>query len=264
MDPKQLLAAGKLAEAIEALVAVVKKKPPAAEPRGLLCELLVLAGELERADKQLDLIAHQQPEAAVWVSLMRQLIRAEVQRGQFFAEGRVPEFLGEPGPVEKLCLEASIHLREGADAQARELLEKAESERAPLAVTVNGTPCDDFRDLDDLTAAVFEVLTSTGKYYWVPQSRVVSATFAPPERPIDLCWRRVHMEVEDGPDGEVYVPVTYCRPGAELTDALRLGRATEWVGDGPVRGVGQREFLAGDAGLPVMDLREIRRAGADA
>jgi type VI secretion system protein ImpE len=264
MDPKQLLAAGKLAEAIEALVAVVKKKPTEAEPRGLLCELLVLAGELERADKQLDLIAHQQPEAAVWVSLMRQLIRAEVQRGQFFAEGRVPEFLGEPGPVEKLCLEASIHLREGADAQARELLEKAESERAPLAVTVNGTPCDDFRDLDDLTAAVFEVLTSTGKYYWVPQSRVVSATFAPPERPIDLCWRRVHMEVEDGPDGEVYVPVTYCRPGAELTDALRLGRATEWVGDGPVRGVGQREFLAGDAGLPVMDLREIRRAGADA
>jgi type VI secretion system protein ImpE len=191
------------------------------------------------------------------------LIRAEVQRGQFYSEGRVPEFLAEPGPVERLCLQASIHLREGATDPARELLEQAEEQRDPLALTVNGKACDDFRDLDDLTAPVFEVLTSTGKYFWVPQRQVVSATFAPPERPIDLCWRRVRMEVEDGPDGEVFLPVTYCLPGAELSDALRLGRATEWREEGPVRGLGQREFLAGEEGLPIMDLRELRRPGTE-
>lgn len=262
-DPKQLLAAGRLAEAIEAMVETVKKHPTEVEHRGLLCELLVLAGELERADKQLDLIGHQRREAVVWASLMRQLIRAEMHRGQFFAEGRVPEFLAEPGPVERLCLEASIHLREGAPEKARELLERAETEREPLPLTVNGKPCDDFRDLDDLTAPVFEVLTSTGKYFWVPQRQVVSAVFAAPEHPVDLCWRRVRMEVEDGPDGEVFLPVTYCVPGAELSDALRLGRATEWREEGPVRGLGQREFLAGEEGVAILDLRDVRRPGAE-
>ena len=41
-----------------------------------------------------------------------------------------------------------------------------------------------------------------------------------------------------------------------LTDALRLGRETDWreAGGGPVRGVGQRMFIVGDDAVPMMDL----------
>ena len=45
----------------------------------------------------------------------------------------------------------------------------------------------------------------------------------------------------------------------DLGDTLRLGRATDWIEgpDGPVRGVGQRMFLAGQDLISMMDVTEI-------
>ena len=44
----------------------------------------------------------------------------------------------------------------------------------------------DFRDLDDNTAEVLEVLTQNGKYYWIEMRRVQAIEFTVPERPLDL------------------------------------------------------------------------------
>ena len=67
------------------------------------------------------------------------------------------------------------------------------------------------------------------------------------------------MSVEAGPDGEVYLPAVYVSDDP-LTDALRLGRETDWrqADGGPVRGVGQRLFIVGEDAVPMMDLGNFR------
>src|SRR5436305_251651 len=113
MNAHEHYQAGNLREAITAIGAEVKSHPTDAARRGFLCELLCFAGELERADNQLDVLTNQQPEAAMGMGLYRQLIRAEQARRQFFTEGRVPEFLDQPSPWLRLQLEASILVRGG-------------------------------------------------------------------------------------------------------------------------------------------------------
>src|SRR5439155_1325758 len=134
-----------------------------------------------------------------------------------------------------------------------------EGQRPRVRGTCDGQPFTDLRDLDDLTAPVFEVLTSTGKYYWIPVERVELVEFRPPARPRDLLWQRARMVVRGGPDGEVYLPTLYSGTHAESDNGLRLGRATEWRGgDGaPVRGVGRRTFLVGDDTCPILELKEL-------
>jgi type VI secretion system protein ImpE len=106
---------------------------------------------------------------------------------------------------------------------------------------------------------VFEVLTSNGKYYWIPVDRVESIEFRPPQRPRDLLWRRARMIVHDGPDGEVYLPALYAGSHAAAEDGLRLGRATDWAGGQgrPVRGSGQRTFLVGDEAKTLMEIQVL-------
>jgi type VI secretion system protein ImpE len=55
------------------------------------------------------------------------------------------------------------------------------------------------------------------------------------------------------------MPAIYPWRGAETPVALRLGRRTEWSdGPGPVRGAGQRVFLAGDHDPAAADLAVLR------
>jgi type VI secretion system protein ImpE len=259
MNAKQCYEAGDLSGAVAAAIDEVRRHPSEIAPRLLLSELFCFAGQWDRADGQLDVIGEQDPRAMLEIALFRQLLRAEQARQQFHAEGRLPEFLAPPSDALRLHLEASIRLREGQAAAAALLLEQAEAERATVRGTCNGRPFADLRDLDDMTSSFFEVLTSTGKYYWVPIDQVASIQFHPPQRPRDLLWRRVLMSVHGGPDGEVFLPVLYAGSAAEPDDAIRLGRATEWRGGegSPTRGAGQRTFLAGDEALTILEFKDF-------
>jgi len=259
MKAKELYQEGRLDDAIAAAGEEVKLHPGEIAPRGFLCELLCFAGQLERADKQLDAMGLQDPQSMMGISLFRQLIRAEQARQQFYDEGRVPEFLDKPSPELQLRLQASIAVREGNSEEAMRLLDEAEEQRPRVAGRSGDQPFDDLRDLDDLSASFFEVLTSTGKYYWIPMERVELVDFRPPERPRDLLWRRAHMIVCGGPDGEVFLPSLYPGSHADTDDRIRLGRFTDWrSGDaGVVRGIGQRTFLVGDEGQPILELENI-------
>jgi type VI secretion system protein ImpE len=250
---------GRLQKAIAAATDDVRRHPADSKRREFLCELLCLAGDLERADRQLDTLGHQDSEVLVGVGMFRHLIRAEQARQQFYADGRLPELLGSPPPALKLLLEASIRLREGHPAEAAGLLAQAEEERPRVTGTCDGAAFDDLRDLDDRTASVLEVLTSTGKYYWVEMERIERIEFRPPARPRDLLWRRAHLIVRDGPDGEVFLPTLYPGSREEPDERFRLGRATEWRdGDGaPTRGIGQRTLLVGDEARPILEIKEI-------
>ena len=255
---------GKLMPAIEAANAAVRKNPADLGSRILLAELLLFTGNVERADVILDAAAQADPTALIAVAEFRQLLRAEIARRQYSREGRVPEFLGEPTEALRAALAAGVALRAGEAEEAMRHAAEAEAARpraSGVATQQEATVSfDDFRDVDDLLAGFFEVLTTTGKYYWIPTERVESVEFEAPRRPRDLVWRRASMVVSDGPDGVVYIPALYDSGKTDLDDELRLGRATEWVDEatGPVRGIGQRVFLIGDDAQSVMELATLR------
>jgi type VI secretion system protein ImpE len=259
MTPQEYYEQGKLREAVAAATEEVRQHPGDGARRRFLVEMLLLSGEWERADRQLDALAHQDPQGGVIPALLRQLIRAETARGQLFTDGRLPEFLDQPADWLRQHLEATICLREGKPAEAARLLAAAEAARPRLAGACDGRRFDDFRDTDELIAGFFEVLTSNGKYYWVPADRVESVEFRAAERPRDLLWRRARMIVRNGPDGEVYLPALYVGTAAEADDSLRLGHRTEWRGgaDAPVRGIGQRVFQAGTEDLAILDMQNL-------
>src|SRR5262245_19732948 len=186
---------GELNEAVAVMNAEVRQHPTDIDRRAILAQLLCFARNLERADSILDSITALDPGAAIGVSLFRQLVRGEQARQQFYAEGRLPEFLKRPEGTMELELRASIALRGGSAREAAELRAQAEAQRPTIAGTLDGVRFDDFRDLDDPSASHFEVLTSTGKYYWVPIASVKTLEFRAPERRRDLLWRRALMSV---------------------------------------------------------------------
>jgi type VI secretion system protein ImpE len=257
---REHFSAGKLAEALAAATAEVRSKPTDVDTRIFLAELLCMNGDLDRADKQLDVIVDQDSSLAIGVALFRQLIRGEQARRQFYAEGRVPEFLDQPPARLQLHLQASIALREKDQAEALRLLTEAEESRPEMRGECDGKPFDDLRDLDDLTAGVFEVVTSTGKFYWIPVEKVETIEFKAPQRTRDLIWRQASMSVRGGPEGEVYLPVCYAHVADGADDAAKLGRSTDWIGgDGaPVLGRGLRTFLVGEQDRTILEIGTLR------
>jgi len=251
-----LFRAGHLTEALTAATAAVKKTPTDLGARVLLAELLTFAGNLERADVILDAASQVDPSALTVVAEFRQLLRGETARRQLYRDSRIPEFLGEPEPTEQASLAALVALRAGDTAEALAKAEEAETIRPRAPGTHGKTAFDDFRDANDLLPGFIETLTSTGKYYWIPLSRIQTMIFHPPKRPRDLFWRRCSMAVTNGPDGDVYIPVTYYADPETTDDSHRLGRETSWTeeGTGPIRGLGQRTFLIGDDAIGIMDL----------
>lgn len=255
---------GELGAAIEAASAAVRTAPADTGARMLLAELLLFAGNDERADSVLDAASAIDPASALVVSEFRQLLRAEATRRQVVIDGRLPEFLGQPTSTQAHLLRALVALRADDAAGAVEAVRDAEQSRPLVAGRRDGTAFTDFRDADDLSIGNFEVLTTTGKYFWIPTERVASIEFHPPKRPRDLFWRRCTMVVHDGPDGDVYLPALY-QSGLHSSDvaagdSLRLGRATEWTDTEPVRGIGQRVYLAGEEGVPVQQLASLEFA----
>ncbi len=253
-----LFQSGDLDGAVEALTADVKAHPNDVQARGRLAEMLCFRGEFDRADRMMEVMALQDEQHAAGIGVFRRVLRGAIVREQVFTEGRAPEFVGPPSDALKAHVRALDALRAGDSEQLVALLEEAEAVRPPAAGQRDGTPFEDMRDLDDLTAGVLEVIAASGAYYWVDLDTVVSLTLHPPERPRDLIWRRASIEVRGGPEGEVFIPALYVSaPGTTPQTAHRLGRVTDWVepdGGGPVLGLGQRVWLLGEQDTPIMEV----------
>jgi type VI secretion system protein ImpE len=245
---------GKLEAAIAAGNAAVRAAPAQLGPRILLAELLLFDGNLERADVILDAAGDIDPTATLVVSEFRQLLRAEMARRQLRRDGRLPEFLDEPTPALRAALAARVAWRAGDAAVAAAHVAEAEALRPRVSGRDGDLAFSDVRDACDLHIGFAEVLTTTGKYFWIPTERIQAIEFHPPQRPRDLYWRRATLSVRDGPDGEVYLPAIY--PAEDMQDPqLKLGRATDWVErPGLVFGRGQRIWLVGDEARAMQSL----------
>lgn len=263
MSAQDLFAKGQLTEAMEAALNAVRNKPSDLNARFFLAELLCFDGAWERADKQLDALLQQAKEPHVFAMLFRQLIRAEVIREQVFRDGRAPEVMVDLDEHAQTQLRLGLALRSQNLAEVRSLAEKSESIRPQFSGCFNGNAFSGgIRDLDDRISGVYEILTSNGKYLWVPTAAVKSIEFDKPERPLDLIWRKAKIDVIGGPGGEVYMPVRYPLVHAAQWDvATKLGRGTSWVGDeeSAICGIGQRVLLIGEDAVSLMEINDLSK-----
>ncbi|MEX0731278.1 MAG: type VI secretion system accessory protein TagJ [Aquisalimonadaceae bacterium] len=252
---------GDLIAAIDAIASELRGEPGNGGKRAFYAELLCLRGDLERADRQLDTLLSLEPGAALTIATWRQLIHAAQARQDVFTNGRVPEIVDAPSTRVQGLLEILVALREGRAADAASRARALEEARLPCPAVVNDKPVQDVRDLDDLCAGVLEVLATNGKYFWVDQECVVSLTFHPAERPLDLLWRKASLVLTSGTEGDVFIPAVYAT--RTLDQAALLGRSTDWdEAGGLVRGIGQRTWLVGDDALPLADIQTLVMAPA--
>ncbi len=251
--PADLLRAGDLPGLRALFAARVRAEPGQAAHRVDMADVLIVAGDLERADTHLSLASDQDTSLGLAVALTRQLLRAATARIETFEQRRPPELVTEADPA----ITAALAILAGVgDAEPA-------SDAAELGGTLNGERFTGLRDGDGRTPTVLEILTSTGKYCWVSFADIASLKVQKAERLRDLVWRPAELEVRGGPTGIVYLPAIYHAAADEMTDAHRLGRATDWVEEGEtVRGLGLRTWLVGEEAVTLDDVVELA-VGAD-
>jgi len=263
MDAKQLFTAGKLREAIDAQIAVVKAKPGDQSSRLFLFELMAFAGEFDRAQRQIDALRYDDIELESGVDSYRKLLASEAVRKRVFKEGLQPKFLGlgDGPPPEHMLLrvDAINKLLAGENSAAAELLAEAAEATPPAVGTLNEKPFELFRDADDLLGPVIEVMAK-GDYYWISLEAIDVIALNPPRFPRDLIWAPGRLETQAGESGEIFLPALYPLTYEHVDDAVKFGRSTDWreIPDGPVLGAGLKTYLIDDDAIPLLDWRELR------
>jgi type VI secretion system protein ImpE len=258
MNASELYKAGKLQEAIAAQTQEVKSNPGDKARRLFLFEMLVFAGDIDRARKQLDVLKFAEMELESAVASYRKLLESEEKRRKLFSQGLKPDFLGETPEHVNLRLEALNRLREKQPAEAAKLLDQAAEKTPVIKGQLNGKPFEGLRDADDFFGGVLEVMAQ-GNYYWLPLEQIENIAMKPPRYPRDLIWIPARLDLESS-SGEVFLPATYPGTYEQSDDQLKLGRGVDWKGaDGePVQGAGLHMFLAGDADINLLDWRELK------
>lgn len=244
----EALADDRLADAIKITIEETRKAPSSIHPRALLIELLILAGDYARADKQADMAAAMAPSDAVGLSILRGQIRGMDARAEWFRNNATPAFPDGPTEADKAVLQLNLALKaydHDAIRASAEAVQEVIGTGPGLAW--NGTPAPDLRDADDRLPHALEAITTGGAYLWIDLARVKSVDFEPLRRPMDLAYRRATVELKSGSQAELLLPSIY-GPLDDTDESTKLGRKTDWV-DLPgnlVAGKGMRCFLAGD------------------
>jgi type VI secretion system protein ImpE len=265
MTLQELLSVGRLSDAIAERSSVLRSQPGDLDARWELAVLLCFAGELDRAVLQLDALTRQDAELGMALTVYRTLLVAEAERiAVHRREGRPllpPEC---PAHVEAR-LAALQALRRNEVDLARAALERAEKDRADVAVQIDGERFTDLRDYDDLLGPVLEVFAG-GRYLWLPLERVKRLEIAAPAQLIDLLWARATLEDSTGVEAHVHLPALYVGSSEAADERVRLGKTTEWIDQAGLlyRGVGQKTWLAQRAADErEIGLLEVRRLDVD-
>ena len=257
-EAKKLLDAGDLTGAIESILNYVRSNPTNIPARIFLFELSCFSGDWERAEKQLDVIGHQDANAMVGSLIYRQNFKAERDRLRHFSDGLQPGILAPPPRYVEDLLQANNRIREGNTAEARAILDKIEEERPAFKARVNGAEVSDFRDYNDLTMCIFEVIFKD-EYVWLPIEQVRKVEFFKPKSLRDLFWIQAKVELVEGTNGEMFFPSLYSGSSKSDNDQVRLARMTDWrdLGDELFAGEGLKLFWMDGKDRSILDIENI-------
>lgn len=257
-DAKLHLDKGNLSAAVESALGLVKSNPTAQDARRFLFELSLFSGDWDRADRQLDVIGHQDANSALGSLIFRQNLSAERDRIKFFADGNRPETPDAPTDYINDLFTANDLLREGKTAEARELLDKVEEERPAFPCSVDGESYSDFRDYNELTMCAFEAVIKD-VYAWLPFASVKKIQFLERKSLRDVYWPQAEFELTNGTTGELFLPSLYVNTWKNSDDQIRLGRSVDWreVGDDIYVGEGTRVFTMDGKDKALLDIKSI-------
>ena len=255
---------GKLTEAIEHGNVEVAKNPRDLPLRLVLVQLVCFTGNWERVEKvaqQLKVLDSQQEHIAL-TGMIDNLSIGELQRAAVWRDGMVPEFLETPDEVTNKLLWALTCLRGGQPEKFQEALNEVLEKAPRVTLKINGQEHPGFRDLDDVTATVFEAFTVQGNYVWLPHQRVKTIDVSRPTRLVDHLWNKARITLHDGTNLALFLPGMYFNSTDEASnDNLRLGRETEWPETDAVElssmGRGRRIFGAGDDEFTLFDFADV-------
>ena len=259
MTAKEMIQAGKLAEARSSLVEEVRRAPAGLDARNLLFQVLCFLGEWDKADRHLELLMLQAPPQPAAAFLhYRSLVAAEKARLEVDRGARVPEFLTEPPGYLWDFLEARAAWAVGADEHFRTLMDPIEEQLPELRGVANGVP---FEGLTDCNPGTFWVLEAFvyDRYLWFPFASIRELTVQKPAQLLDLLWASVTIVTWEGVTTNCYLPVLYAGTPDHGDDQVRLGRITDWTPpDGRYpRGSGQHLLQVGEAERGLLELRTV-------
>jgi type VI secretion system protein ImpE len=228
MTPLALYREGKLREAVTALGDELRSNPLDVKRRTFLFELLLFAGEFDRAEKQLDLLAGANPQAAAGTLLYRSALHAERTRQAMFVNHETPPLT--PGDVH--------------------------------AGVWNGTAFSEFSDADPRIGANLEVFIA-GSYTWIPIHYLRRLEVEPPANLRDLVWARARVETSADfrlqELGEVLLPVLSPLSSRHADETVRLGRETVWEPDEKYGEIpyGAKIMVADGVDVPLLEIRSV-------
>lgn len=256
MDPQALIVEGKLDTALGALQDLVRKDASNAKYRVFLFQLLCVMGQWKRALTQLNVAGDLDASTLPMVQTYREAIQCEALRGDIFAAARAPLIFGEPPSWLALLLEALKFDAAGDFARAADARMQAFEAAPASAGSIDGQRFDWLADADQRLGPVLEAIVN-GRYFWIPMARISRIEFDAPVDLRDTVWTPASFTWANGAQTVGLVPTRYDATAASGDAALRMGRRTEWIGDGGGQGIGQR-MLATDSGdYALMDVRVI-------
>lgn len=229
MNAAELYKAGRIEEAITALGEAVRNDPTDVRRRTFLFELLCFAGDLDRAEKQLNALSREGKDAEMGALLYRAALHAERLRRDVFAPGGMPPSTASPVPVKG---------------------------------TLNGEPFARLEDADPRVGARLEVFAA-GQYTWLPLVQIAAVRMEAPKRLRDLLWSPARVSTAESFQGvelgEVLLPVLTPEAHASGNGDVRLGRMTDLLTleDGMEVPVGQKLLLVDGEDVPILELREL-------
>jgi type VI secretion system protein ImpE len=228
MTPLALFREGKLREAIKALGDELRSNPLDVKRRTFLFELLLFAGEYDRAEKQLDLLAGANAEAAAGTLLYRSALHAERTRQAMFANRETP----------------------------------SSQEEAVHGGQWNGTPFSEFSDPDPRIGANLEVFLA-GSYTWIPIHYLRRLRIQPPANLRDLMWAQARIETSSDfrlqDLGEVLLPVLCPLSSRHPDESVQLGRESAWEPDDAHGEIpyGAKMMLIDGVEVPLLQIRGV-------
>jgi type VI secretion system protein ImpE len=229
LTPKQLIEAGHVRQALEALAAHLRNHPTDVAARTTLFEALSFAGEYERAEKHLNLLADGGETSKIGAILYFTALHAEKQRHEMYKTRSFPKTAASANVKGKL----------------------------------NGKPFSEIRDADNDLGARLEVF-GAGSYMWVQFEHLASITMEAPKRLRDTLW--MPALVKTGPKfqgtdmGEVLLPAVYPFSWTYSDENVWLGRQTVFAIDDETEAsypLGHKILIVDGEEVPLLEVRTI-------
>lgn len=264
-EAEDLFRAGRLDDAIGLQTKVVKAAPMETDARWLLFVLLAFAGELERADAQLQFLASRDGELLPAISVYAAALGAELERRRVFESGAKPGLPPDAPAHVSARVEAVTQLAKGELTAAADAVARANEQAPAIRGKVTEQAIDGLCDYDDLLGGVVEVFAG-GRYLWLPFESIARLEIDPPRTAIDVLWRTASLTDVDGTSAHVLLPSLYAATREHEDAAVRVGHETDWVERGPLaQGAGQRIWV-GSLGddvreLPFLEVRSLELGG---